>query len=145
MKKYLLMWLMFFGVMASAVAQDDKADDEKVGGGRLEAMKIAWLTKKLNLSPEEAQKFWPVYNQYTAELQKARKDARANNDDDLKTQQKMLDIRKKYEGEFGKSVSKEKVNTFYRAEREFLAEVQKRIMERRQQNQLNRKKLNKIP
>lgn len=141
MKKYLLTWLMFFGVMAMAVAQDE---DEKAGGGRLEAMKIAWLTKKLNLSPEEAQKFWPVYNQYIKEIQKTRNDARTNNDDDLKVQQKMLDVRKKYEGEFGKAVSKEKVNTFYRAEREFLAEVQKRVLERRQ-NQQQKRRLNNIP
>jgi len=44
-----------------------------------------------------------------------------------------LNIRKKYETEFLKAISKEKVNTFFRAEREFLAEVQKRILERRQQ------------
>jgi hypothetical protein len=144
MKKILLMWLMFISVMATAVAQDDDGDD-KAGGGRIEAMKIAWITKKLNLSPEEAQKFWPIYNQYTQEIRKTRSDAKANKEEDLKTQQKMLDIRKKYDGEFGKAVSKDKVNTFFRSEREFLAEIQKRIMERRQQQQPNRRRLNQVP
>jgi hypothetical protein len=145
MKKLLMMWLMFFGVIAMAVAQNDNADDEKNGGGRIEAMKIGWLTKKLNLSPEEAQKFWPIYNQYTKEIQQTRKDARANKDDEIKTQEKMLSIRKKYDGEFTKAISKDKVNTLFRAEREFLAEIQKRIMERRQQQQPNRRRLNNIP
>jgi hypothetical protein len=35
-------------------------------GSRIEALKIAYLTKKLNLSPEEAQRFWPVYNNYAS-------------------------------------------------------------------------------
>jgi hypothetical protein len=31
---------------------------------RLEAYKIAFFTKRLNLSPQEAEKFWPVYNEF---------------------------------------------------------------------------------
>lgn len=32
---------------------------------RIEAEKIAFFTKRLDLSTEEAQKFWPVYNDYS--------------------------------------------------------------------------------
>jgi hypothetical protein len=35
---------------------------------RLESAKIGFLTQKLDLSPREAEKFWPVYNQYQKEL-----------------------------------------------------------------------------
>ena len=31
---------------------------------KLEAYKIAFLTKRLDLSPREAEKFWPLYNAY---------------------------------------------------------------------------------
>lgn len=31
---------------------------------RLEAYKIAFFTKRLNLTPGEAEKFWPLYNEY---------------------------------------------------------------------------------
>lgn len=31
---------------------------------RLEAYKIAFFTKRLDLSPSEAEKFWPLYNEY---------------------------------------------------------------------------------
>ena len=31
---------------------------------RLNAYKIAFFTRKLNLTPGEAEKFWPLYNQY---------------------------------------------------------------------------------
>jgi hypothetical protein len=30
---------------------------------RLDAYKIAFFTRKLNLSPQEAERFWPVYNE----------------------------------------------------------------------------------
>ena len=31
---------------------------------RINAYRIAFLTRRLNLTPQEAQKFWPVYNEY---------------------------------------------------------------------------------
>lgn len=42
------------------------------GNDKIEAMKIAFITKRLQLSTEEAQKFWPVYNQYEAEKKQIR-------------------------------------------------------------------------
>jgi len=33
---------------------------------RLNAYKIAFFTKRLNLTPQEAEKFWPVYNEFQA-------------------------------------------------------------------------------
>ena len=34
---------------------------------KIESARIAYITQKLDLSPEEAQKFWPVYNQFSKE------------------------------------------------------------------------------
>jgi hypothetical protein len=34
------------------------------GMDRINAYRIAFLTRRLNLTPQEAQKFWPVYNEY---------------------------------------------------------------------------------
>lgn len=39
---------------------------------RLRSEKIAFLTVELNLTPEEAQVFWPVYNKVQKELDQAR-------------------------------------------------------------------------
>jgi hypothetical protein len=142
MKKYLMMLVMVFGVAGFAVAQDDNAKEGKQDGGRIEALKIAYLTKKLNLSTGEAQKFWPIYNQYIAEVRKTRADARANKTEEIKVDESLLNIRKKYDGEFSKALSKEKVNTFFRAEKEFGTVLQRELLERRQ-NQLNRRRLNK--
>ena len=70
-------------------ADELQGDDSK----KIQAMEVAYITKELNLTPEEAQKFWPVFNRY-------RNDAKAVlNDpsivDILDKQQKILDIRKK--------------------------------------------------
>lgn len=38
---------------------------------RMESEKIAFLTTEIGLTPDEAQKFWPIYNQVSEQLDKA--------------------------------------------------------------------------
>lgn len=137
MKKYLLIIALFVGFLLPARAQDENKND----GGRIEALKIAFITKKLNLSPEEAQKFWPVYNKYTDEIRKLQLDMRKNPESELDRDEKILNIRKKYNGEFGKALSAEKVNSFFKVEKEFNGMVQKEMMERRQLRLENRNRI----
>ena len=139
MKHLLYIVVIFLGVTVSAVAQD--AGNGKNDGSRIEALKIAYLTKKLNLSTDEAQKFWPIYNKYAEEIRKTRIDARANSESEISMEKKILKVRKKYEPEFNKALSTEKVNNFYRAEKDFGGFLQRELMERRQQNMENRKRI----
>jgi shikimate kinase len=115
------------------------------GGGRLqekkdeiESMKIAFITKKLALSSEEAQQFWPVYNQYSEKLQELRKkrrqDYRQNKDNidemsdkeveaavenDMLFRQKELDLQKEYHTKFKSVLPIKKVAKLYAAEEQF--------------------------
>src|SRR5688500_3525058 len=100
-------------------------------GGRVQAYKIAYLTKKLSLTPQEAQRFWPVYNQYENELRAVRAEGRQNGKSEIEIEEKVLNTRKKYNTEFGKAISAEKVNILFRSEKEFNTLVQKEMMERR--------------
>ncbi len=43
---------------------------------KLESARIAYFTSVMDLTPEEAGKFWPVYNEYRKAVNDARKDAR---------------------------------------------------------------------
>ncbi len=129
MKKHLLIFT-FLLITGTLSAQQDKP-----GGGRIEALKIAYLTKKLDLSPAEAQKFWPVYNSYSAELRSAKADQRRGKTQELDAEDKILNIRKKYSAEFSKIISEDKVNTLFRSEKEFGNYVQKELQERRQLQQ----------
>ena|SRR5690606_389851 len=51
--------LLFFGIWG--VTSQDRPDWDKI-----RALKIAFLTERLELTPEEAQSFWPIYNEYEA-------------------------------------------------------------------------------
>ena len=42
----------------------------------IESMKVAYLTNQMDLTPEEAQVFWPVYNQFRDEMDTHRKEGR---------------------------------------------------------------------
>ena len=43
---------------------------------RVQAQMVAYLTNELALTPQEAEKFWPVYNEYKSKEREARKSAR---------------------------------------------------------------------
>ena len=109
------------------------------GGGRqqrpgaaLEAMKIAFITKRLDLTPEEAERFWPIYNRYAAEVRQAYLTYR-DRQNEIELDEALLNIRKKYSGEFSKALSPEKVNQFFRAEKDFAGFVQKEMQRRQMQ------------
>lgn len=66
MKKiYLIALILFLGIGANAFAQRPPIDQEK-----LQAARIAFITTRLDLKPEQAEKFWPIYNQYNDEREK---------------------------------------------------------------------------
>ena len=115
-------------------------------------MKIAFLTRRLNLTPEEAKKFWPVYNQFSEELKsvretrnKAGRDVKDNFqqmtdkeiekvvDSEISYRQQELDILKKYNAQFKQTLPMRKVALLYRAEDDFKKELLERIKERREQ------------
>ncbi len=125
MKRFLL--LMSFTVsFLIGVAQN---------GERLYALKIAYITKRLDLSPDEAQKFWPIYNQYSDELMQVRKDAIRNNKSEIELDESLLNIRKKYSALFGQAISPQKIDIFFRSEKEFGNYVQKEMERRNLKNQ----------
>lgn len=112
MKKWITMIVMFFTLSLAAQQGTDK----------VESARIAYITDKLSLTPAEAQKFWPIYNQMTAELRALRHaykgdETTANNS--LEFEQKKLDIRKKYLPMIENTIGKEKADKLVLAEKEF--------------------------
>lgn len=135
MKKPLLILFTIFFCLSVEITLAQNTKREKI-----ESLKIAFITKKLDLSPEESQQFWPVYNQYQKEIsdlilqrRAARKDTDVDSiDEDLDIEGKIVDVRKKYRKEFGRVLSPEKINQFYQAEREFREELIKQLKSRRE-------------
>lgn len=40
---------------------------------RIKAQKVAFITERIELTPKEAQKFWPIYNAYEEQLEPLRR------------------------------------------------------------------------
>merc|ERR1711916_366376 len=43
---------------------------------KIKAYKIAYITEKLDLTSKEAEKFWPIYNEISDEIERFRKESR---------------------------------------------------------------------
>jgi hypothetical protein len=113
---------------ANAQRQRPDMDGRMAELKKIQAMELAFITKELNLNPAEAQKFWPIFNQYRNDLKQA---AQAKDyKDNLDRQQKMLDVRKKYKTDFEKVVSQERANKVFGAEDEFKSLVRKEFQKR---------------
>ena len=112
--KLLLIITFFLGSFSFVKAQNDHENRfEKV-----QALKIAFITQKLELTADEAQKFWPVYNRYEAEIRQMMMDNR-NGGDAIDNEEKVLNVKKKYKSEFIKVIGQAKTNTLFNSEREF--------------------------
>lgn len=61
MRKLAIYVLMFLLALPAMAQKGDKSDYDKE---KLESAKVAFITQRLDLSPEQAEKFWPVYHQH---------------------------------------------------------------------------------
>ena len=66
MKKTLLL-ILFSLVIVSGYAQERR-------GEKLKALKVAFITERLDLTQTEAQKFWPIYNAFEEKERELRRD-----------------------------------------------------------------------
>ena len=135
MKKIVLSFLFSFFVVAITLAQPPERPMGPRGKGprpskeNVEALKVAFITKHLNLNAEEAQKFWPAYNACFEELKKARQEKK---DDVLAFEEAALNIRKKYKNDFKKALgSDERVNKAMGADRAFMSMIKDELQHRR--------------
>jgi hypothetical protein len=120
--KKLYFLLVFITVTGLAKAQEEQ-DFANKKQADIEALKVAFISKELALTPQEAQQFWPVYNQYSNELAATKID----NPDVLERDEKVLNLRK------SKILGPQRVNNMYNAEGRFRQLLFKAM---RKQNQL---------
>jgi hypothetical protein len=104
----------------------------------IEAQRVGFITKELQLTAQEAEEFWPIYNKYRKELIPFRKgrsgmlmankvnfDTMSDEelskviDNEFDFRQKELDLTRRYNAEFKKVLTIKKVAKLYRAEQLF--------------------------
>ena len=132
MKKLYLI-LAFVGIAVFAKAQEGATEKKQQD---IEALKVAFISRELALTPDEAQKFWPIYNQYTNEMKTVVKD----DQDVLDRDEKVLNIRKRYRDQFTKVLGAQRMNKMYNAEGRFRQLLIKSMRNQRQtpRNNANR-------
>ncbi|HUH19220.1 hypothetical protein [Albibacterium sp.] len=118
------------------LAQDNKAQFE-----RIEAAKVAFISNRLDLSPQEAQKFFPIYNQYQQEIidiirkkrsedQRNQRPLRPGSMNSLDFDADILACKKKYLEKFKSVVSSTKAESFFDAELDFRNQLFKELQNR---------------
>lgn len=142
--------LLFIGVTLSMLSfaqpphEGGPHGDNKERQEKIKALKVEYLTTQLELSPEEAQKFWPIYNEFEEKMRtlekSRRKSLKASEGKQLTdkevnaliqmnfdTDQDILDLRKEYDLKFKKALSVQKVGKLYKAEKDFRHELLRKM------------------
>jgi hypothetical protein len=108
---------------------------------RVSAVKINFIRNRLNLPPWQAQRFFPLYQEYQQELFNVRRLKRLNNlnsadgaqqiNKELFYENQIVQIKIKFNNAFLKILSPDQVSELYKAEREFNDELVRQLSERR--------------
>ena len=137
--------LLFVSTAFSQGPGNDKERDDKI-----EALKVGFITKELNLTASEAEKFWPVYNEMDAKMKELRQSCRKINqelkdseekmtNDDAKKKlntlfendQKELDLKKEYSEKFIKIIGEKRTLKLLSLEHEFRRVLLERLKDRK--------------
>ena len=96
---------------------------------KIEMFKIQFITKKLELTPSEAEAFWPVYEAHKKAMQEIIK---TKMNDEIALQEAILSSRKKYKTDLLPILkADDRVNKALRIEREFLYKMRHEVSRRR--------------
>jgi len=96
---------------------------------RLELFSIQFITKKLDLTPAEAEKFWPLYNEQKTASRNLMQTAK---EDEIAFQEAMLLIRKKFKKDLMPILkTEERVNLALKVDRELLNRMRNEMMRRK--------------
>ena len=111
--------------------------------GQLENAKIAFITNRVSLTQDQAQKFWPLYNEFSDRRREFNRSGRLlrrditegmtdqqlrdNFTQSFNTRQQELNLEKEYFEKFQRVISLRQVAQLFQAERDFTREVIKRV------------------
>lgn len=115
---------------------------------KVEAARIGMITNRLGLTPEQAEKFWPIYREFSQKRQEFRQEFRQaqqgidpNNPDPKKQQdlvnfglqlkQKELDLEKDYSGRIMTVITVQQLLSLRKAEQDFRQLVLNQLQQRR--------------
>lgn len=115
---------------------------------KMEAARIALISNRLGLTTDQAEKFWPIYREFSekrgevrSEFQRAQRDLDPNNADPakqqelidlgLKLKQRELDLEKDYSGRILRVITAQQLISLRRAEQDFRQLILNQLQQRR--------------
>ena len=117
---------------------------------RIKAAKIGFISTELELTSEEAEKFWPIYNDMEDKMEALHKEKKSSlkklknfdelNEDEayelvesiFEIEEKENKLKREYLGKFASAVGKKKAAKLYLAEEKFKRELLKKLKDRPQ-------------
>jgi len=142
MKKITLLTLL---LLCTSIVFGQPEKGKRPSKEKVKAMKVGYITEKLNLSSEEAQKFWPIYNEFSTKADELRSKVRKMHkrettidemtDSEVEkmvdvrsnVKQQELDLHKEYHAKFKAVLPIKKVAKLYKADHDFKRDLLKRI------------------
>ncbi len=146
MKTYFIILLISVGSLQFTLAQNQSALE------KIEAAKIALITERLELTPEQAEKFWPIYREYSEkqreirqEFQTLKREFDPNNtseeesrrvlDKGHQIKERQLELDRSYSNRMQQVVTSRQLMNLKKAEDDFKDMLMKRIREENLQRQ----------
>ena len=143
MKKIIFILIVIFYANAG-FSQDDEAMK------KLESAKIGLITERLGLTPEQAEQFWPVYNEYLNRMKTLRSEFRQRrenlNEQELSEQERQklidlgfsfkerqIDLEKAYSERLLRIISSKQLLSLRKAEEDFRNMLLRRLQQRQMQ------------
>lgn len=151
--KSIITFLLGFILLVPAMAQDEEMPvKDRKAMEKIKAARIAYITEKLGLTPAEAEKFWPIYNEFDRKREEIKVEARMarKNPDPAKSteenqkaaiakqhefRQKELNLEKDYSSRLLNVVSAQKVMSLPKTERDFRTILLRRMQQQQTLNE----------
>lgn len=149
MNQILIILTLIVSCNLSSIAQERGHRMHGDMSERFEAEKISFITQKLELTPDEAQLFWPLYNELGKKRKKNREQAKIlfrklRSESEEKTEKELGDLsdelielkvqeanlQKEYHLKYKKILSAKKILTLYHSEKQFQSMLLRQIKER---------------
>ena len=131
----LLLFLVFLQTQVNTISAQEPKNSRFE---KIQSMKIGFITERLNLTPEEAEVFWPIYNDFQNRRDKINRDRNKTNhffidhvdnmsdkeieatlDDYIKYHKQETDLLIEYHEKFKKALPPKKVMKLYISELQF--------------------------
>ncbi|NBW38906.1 MAG: hypothetical protein EBR30_28605 [Cytophagia bacterium] len=147
MKKILALTLILvtFAGFNGFAQEEEVVPPDPAAREKINAARVAYITERLALTPAEAEKFWPLYREFTEkqrvlkhQFNQAKKEGKPANellDLEYKLKQQNLDLEKEYSGKIRQTISPEKLMGLRRAEEDFRKLVLQQVQQRQMQQQ----------